>query len=172
MDLRRLIRSSTLLYAAAAPLLYVTATMIAIQLAAHPTGLHPWYETPWNDGLLAQLDREIASARGFTLGIAFTLAFEAALLAALGDRLNRRSTIGGLVLCAATGMVYLMSLALAGLATYAIVLYPSGDVDLGLLFPGWYFPALVVIGVTTVAALVTWLTVAVRDASAAQRSTL
>lgn len=38
------------------------------------------------------------------------------------------------MLCTAAGMVYLMSLVLAVLITYAIVLYSSGDTDLGPLF--------------------------------------
>ncbi|ACZ86064.1 hypothetical protein [Streptosporangium roseum] len=132
---------------------------------AAQAGLNPGHEG-WNDLLSGRLDGQIASARGWVGAIAFILTAEAAVLAALGGRLNRRFTIGGLVLCTAAGMVYLMSLALAVLSTYMIVLYPSGDVDLGLLFPDWYFPALIVIAIVALTALTVWLSAAVRDASA------
>ncbi|MEV0349563.1 hypothetical protein AB0H88_27640 [Nonomuraea sp. NPDC050680] len=158
MVLRHLKRSPALLCALAAPLLYAAATLAALQLAAHPTEL----EDPV---LLHRLDREIAQARQVTLSITLILAVEAALLAALGGRLNRRSTAGGLVLCTATSVVYLLTLALAVLATYAIVLYPAGDFDLGLVFPGWYFPALIILGLMALTGLTVWLSVAVRSAS-------
>ncbi|MGW4792430.1 hypothetical protein ACWEPC_08470 [Nonomuraea sp. NPDC004297] len=163
MDLRHLKRSPALLCALAAPLLYAGATLLAIQLAAHPTGLDPLQDWPWTP---QQLDREIASAEAWTLSITFFLAVEAVLLAALAGRLNRRSTASGLVLCTAASMVYLFTLALAVLATYAIVLYPSGDIDLGLLFPDWYFPALIVIAIVALTGLTVWLSAAVRRASA------
>ncbi|WP_433513142.1 hypothetical protein ACQP2T_57535 [Nonomuraea sp. CA-143628] len=140
-------------------MLYAAATLIALQLAAHPTEL----EDPV---LLHRLDGEIAWARQVTLSITLILAVEAALLAALGGRLNRRSTAGGLVLCTATSVVYLLTLALAVLATYVTVLYPSGDLDLGLLFPGWYFPALIIIAIMALTGLIVWMSVAVRSASA------
>ncbi|MEU6743939.1 hypothetical protein [Streptosporangium sandarakinum] len=158
MDLRRLKRSPALLWALAAPLLYAGATLIALRSAAQ-TGLDSLHENPL---LPSRLDGEIASARGVTLGIALILAAEAAVLAALGGRLNRRSTVGGLGLCTAAGMVYLLTLLLAVLGTYAIVLYPSGDVDLGLLFPGWYLPALIAIAIVALTALTVWLSAAVR----------
>ncbi|GAA4219362.1 hypothetical protein FHR32_000372 [Streptosporangium album] len=166
MDLRHLKRSPALLCTLAAPLLYAGVTLIALQLAAQ-TGLNSWHE-PWNDLLPSRLDNEIAWARKVTLGITLILAVEAAVLAALGGWLNRRSTVSGLVLCTAASMVYLFTLALAVLGTYAIVLYPSGDVDLGLLFPDWYFPALIVIAVVTLTALTVWLSAAVKEASASQ----
>ncbi|MFD8562353.1 hypothetical protein ACFV1N_34180 [Streptosporangium canum] len=101
-----------------------------------------------------------------TLSITLVLAAEAAMLAALGGRLNRRSTAGGLVLCTATSMVYLLTLALAVLGTYATALYPSGDIDLGLLFPDRYFPAPIIIAIMTLTGLTVRLSVAVRSASA------
>jgi hypothetical protein len=163
MDLRHLKRSPALLCALAAPLLYAGVTLIALQLAAQ-AGLNPGHEG-WNDLLPGRLDGAIASARGWVGAIALILAAEAAVLAALGGWLNRRSTAGGLVLCTAAGMVYLMSLALAVLSTYAIVLYPSGDTDLGPLFPSWYFSALIVIAIVTLTGLTVWLSAAVREAS-------
>ncbi|MER7499018.1 hypothetical protein AB0L05_07620 [Nonomuraea pusilla] len=163
MDLRHLKRSPALLCALAAPLLYAGVTLVALQLAAQ-AGLDPGHEG-WNDLLPGRLDGAIASARGWVGAIALILAAEAAVLAALGGRLSRRSTGGGLVLCATAGVVYLMSLALAVLGTYAIVLYPSGDTDLGPLFPGWYLPALIVIAVVTLTGLTVWLSAAVRKAS-------
>lgn len=156
-------RSTALLCALSAPLLYAAVTLIAIQLAAHPTGLHPLSDLL---PLQLDLDREIASARKATLSITLVLAVEAALLAVLGGRLNRRSSAGGLVLCTAVSVVYLVSLALAVLGSYAIVLFPAGDIDLGLLFPDWYFPALIIIVIVTLTALTVWLSAAVRDASA------
>ncbi len=164
MDLRRLKRSTALRCALLAPLLYAAVTLIAIQLAAQ-SGLNPWHQG-WSDLLPSRLDRGIASARKVTLGITLILAVEAALLAALGGRLNRRSTVGGLMLCTAASVVYVLSLALAVLGTHAIVLYPSGDLDLGLLFPDWYFPALIIITIAVLTALIVWLSAAVRDASA------
>ncbi|MEV0237030.1 hypothetical protein [Nonomuraea sp. NPDC050786] len=137
-------------------------TLIAIQLAAHPTELDLRDEWPWTP---RQLEREIASAEAWTLSITLVLAVEAVLLAALGGRLNRRSTAGGLVLCTAASMVYLLTLAVAALGTYAIVLYPSGDIDLGVLFPDWYFPALITIAVVALTGLTVWLSAAVRTAS-------
>ncbi|GAA3130515.1 hypothetical protein GCM10010466_21460 [Planomonospora alba] len=161
MDLRRLTRRTALWCAAAAPLLYAVVSLTALQVAARQTG------GPLTEGMVERADTQLASAGGWTGGFALVLAAEAAVLVASGGRLNRRSTAGGLVLCAAVGMVYLTSLALVVSATHVIVLYPSGDIDLGLLFPGWYFPALIVIAVMTAAALVVWLAAAVRDASAA-----
>ncbi|GGQ32534.1 hypothetical protein [Streptosporangium pseudovulgare] len=161
MNLRHLKHSPALLCALAAPLLYAGVTLIALRSAAR-TGLDSPHENPL---LPSRLDGEIASARGVTLGIALILAAEAAVLAALGGRLNRRSTAGGLMLCTAAGVVYLLTLVLAVLGTYVIVLYPSGDVDLGLLFPDWYFPALIVIAIVALAALTVWLSAAVRRTS-------
>jgi hypothetical protein len=166
MHLRHLKRSPALLCALAAPLLYAAVTLIAIQLAAHPTGLNPWYEVPWNHVLLQQLDRKIAWARQVALSITLILAVEAASLATLGGWLNRRSTVSGLVLCTAASVVYLLTLALTVLGTYATVLYPSGDIDLGLLFPDWYFPALIIIAIMALTALTIWLSAAIRAASA------
>ncbi|GGT38730.1 hypothetical protein ACFFV7_19660 [Nonomuraea spiralis] len=71
-------RSPALLCAMAAPVLYAVANLVAIQAAAHPTGLHPSFEEPWNDWMLRQLDRELGSARAWTFGITFILAAEAA----------------------------------------------------------------------------------------------
>ncbi|MEV4397361.1 hypothetical protein [Nonomuraea sp. NPDC049607] len=162
MDLRHLKRSPALLCTLAAPLLYAGVTLVALQSAAR-AGLDPGHEG-WNDLLPGRLGGAIGSARGWVGAIALVLAAEAAVLAELGGRLDRRSTAGGLMLCTATGVVYLMSLALAVLSTYAIVLYPSGDADLGPLFPGWYFPALIVIALVTLTGLIVWLSAAVREA--------
>ncbi|MEU7899862.1 hypothetical protein AB0B45_44330 [Nonomuraea sp. NPDC049152] len=170
MDLRCLKRSPALLCALAAPLLYAGATLIALQLAVQ-TGLNSWHE-PWSDLLPSRLGPAIEWAWTMMLGITLILAVEAAVLAALGGSLNRRSTVSGLVSCAAASMVYLFTLALAVLGTYAFVLYPNGDFDLGDLFPDWYFPALIVIAVVTLTALTVWLSAAVREASASRSSTL
>ncbi|MEU4725637.1 hypothetical protein AB0G06_39020 [Nonomuraea dietziae] len=87
----------------------------------------------------------------------FFLSVEAVWLAALGGRLDRRSTGSGLVLRTAASAVYLLTLALAVLGTYAIVLYLSGDIDLGILFRDWYFPALIAIAVMALTGLTVWL---------------
>ncbi|MFB9876966.1 hypothetical protein ACFFMN_03390 [Planobispora siamensis] len=139
-------------------------TLIALRSAAQ-AGLDPGHEG-WNDLLPGRLDGAIESARGWVGAVALILAAEAAVLAALGGRPNRRSTVGGLVLCTAVGMAYLMSLALAVLSTYAIVLHPSGDTDLGPLSPGWHLPALIVIAVAALTGLTVWLSAAVKEASA------
>ncbi|MGW4794930.1 hypothetical protein ACWEPC_21210 [Nonomuraea sp. NPDC004297] len=143
-------------------------TLIALQAAAQ-AGLDPGHEG-WNDLLPGRLDGAIESARGWVGAIALILAAETAMLVALEGRLKRRSTVGGLVLRTAAGMVHLMSLALAVLSTYAIVLYPSGDTDLGLLFPEWYFPALIVIAIVTLTGLTGWLFAALRETSAGSHS--
>ncbi|WP_157548894.1 hypothetical protein [Nonomuraea candida] len=163
--MRYLKRSPALLCALAAPLLYAGVTLIALQSAAR-AGLDPRHEG-WNDLLPGRLDGEIASARGWVGAITLVLSAEAAVLAALGGRLSRRSTAARLVLGTAAGMAHLMSLALAVLATYAIVLYPSGDTDLGPLFPDWYLPALTVIAVITLTGLTVWLSTVDRKAPAA-----
>ncbi|MFF0309710.1 hypothetical protein ACFYSC_19970 [Streptosporangium sp. NPDC004379] len=133
-------------------------TLIALQSAVR-AGLDSMYENPL---LPSQLDGEIASARRMLLGIALILAVEAAVLAVSGGRLNRRSTVGGLVLCTAVGTAYLFTLVLALLSTYVILFYFALDVVLGSLFPGWYFPVLIAIAVMAVTALAVWLSAAVR----------
>ena len=130
MVLRHLKRSPALLCALAAPLLYAAATLAALQLAAHPTEL----EDPV---LLHRLPREIAQARQVTLSITLILAVEAALLAALGGRLNRRSTAGGLVLCTATSVVYLFD----SWPWPYWLLTPSCYIPLAISILGWSFPA-------------------------------
>lgn len=166
MDLRHLKRSPALVCALAAPLLYAGVTLIALRSAIQ-TGLNAWHE-PWIDLLPSRLDHAIEWARAMTLGITLTLAVEAAVLASLGGSLKGRS---GLVPCTAASLVYLFTFALAVLGTYAFMLYPSGDFDLGNLFPDWYFPALIVIAVVTLTALTVWLSAAVREASASRSST-
>ncbi|MFC7584991.1 hypothetical protein ACFQYP_15550 [Nonomuraea antimicrobica] len=100
-----------------------------------------------------------------TLAITLVFAAEAALLAVLGGWLNRRPTVSGLVLRTAADVVHLLTLALAALGTYTTVLYPSGDFDLGPLFPDWYFPALIIIAAMTLTALTVWASAAVKNAS-------
>jgi hypothetical protein len=46
---------------------FAASRTAAIQIAAHPTGRDPWYDVPWNNVLLNELDSEMASARSVAL---------------------------------------------------------------------------------------------------------
>lgn len=167
MDLRRPTRSPALLCALTAPFLYAAVNLIAFQIAAHPTGRNPWYDVPWNDVLLKELDSEIASAQSVTLGYTLVLAVEAALIA-LRVRRRRRSTgmevppTGGLF-----GMIYLLTLAVATVLNPAASPWRGNDNhDLAVLCPAWYMPALIGVALVALIGLTVWLTAAIRDASA------
>ncbi|MEU6999674.1 MULTISPECIES: hypothetical protein [unclassified Nonomuraea] len=141
--------------------------LIAIQIAAHPTGRNPWYDVPWNYVLLNELDSEIASARSVALGYTLVLTVEAALIA-LRVRQRRRFAdnevppTGGLF-----SLMYLLTLAVA------TVLNPVGPIwrgndnhDLAVLCPAWYMPALIGIALVALIGLTVWLTAAIRDVPA------
>ncbi|WP_186404160.1 hypothetical protein [[Actinomadura] parvosata] len=162
MDLQHLKRSPALLCALATPLLYAAVNLISIQLAAHPSGLHPNYEVPWNYVLLEELDEEIASARWWTLKITLILAGEAALLAALHGQLKRGSSVSGLIGCAIGSIMYLLTLTLAIWINPTTSFYElNDDSALESMVPDWYFPALVTIAIMTFTALTVWQSAAV-----------
>ncbi|MBN6051088.1 hypothetical protein JYK22_03995, partial [Nonomuraea sp. RK-328] len=167
MDLRRPTRSTALRCASTAPFLYAAVNLIAIQIAAHPTGRNPWYDVPWNHVLLHELDREIASARSVTLGYTLVLTVEAALIA-LRVRQRRRCAdnevppTGGLF-----GVMYLLTLAAATLLNPMGPIWRGNDNnDLTVLSPAWYLPALICIALVALIGLTVWLTAAIRDVPA------
>ncbi|MEU6712384.1 hypothetical protein ABZ897_12970 [Nonomuraea sp. NPDC046802] len=153
MNLSQPVRSSARLYVLAVPLLYAAVNLIAIQLAAHPTGLHPGYEVPWNPTLLGMLGDEIDWVRNVTFGITVILAAEACCLAVF-DRRRRRS--GALTIF--MGEIYVLTLALVALVNPTSGFWDLNE-DSGLAgsLPGWHGPALVAIAVVTVPGLVMWL---------------
>ncbi|MEV5557918.1 hypothetical protein AB0L44_30050 [Nonomuraea wenchangensis] len=151
------VRSPALLCAMAAPVLYLVVNLIAIQAAV---------VDPPGDWMLGPLDRERASARMWTFSIALILAAEAAFLGALDGWLNRRPEVARVVPRAVVGVGYLLSLALAVAADPTSSLWElNDDSALDSLVPAWHFPALVVIGVVALVAVVGWLVGAGRDRS-------
>ncbi|MEV4173246.1 hypothetical protein [Nonomuraea sp. NPDC049709] len=163
MDLRRLRRSPALLCALTAPLLYAAVNLISFRIAAHPTGLNPWYEVPWNDTLLEDLDRAVARARAVTVSLTVILATEAALLAAL-DRPGRRTTVAGGLAFVGSGLVYLLTLALAVAVNPTTSPWRINDeYDLAALGPDWYMPALIGVAVSAIAGVAVRVFTMVRE---------
>ncbi|SEM91717.1 hypothetical protein [Nonomuraea pusilla] len=156
MNLRVLKGSPALLCALAAPLLYVAVNLIALQIAAHPTGVN-WYEESWDDRSLRELGEAVAQARMVTLGLTLVLAIEAVFLALLDQR-SRRPTVNDFLLRGMASVGYLLTLALV------IVVNPissfwelNDDHDLAMLVPGWYMPALTCVSVATLTGLAIWM---------------
>ncbi|MEV4353462.1 hypothetical protein [Nonomuraea sp. NPDC049625] len=154
MNVRRLIYSTAL----AAPVLYAAVNMTALQLIAHPTGeLNPWYEEPWNDMLLEQLEQEVTHARNVTLGITLVLAAEAVLIAVL-DRLSRRSPSRSTVPTGVWFILYeltlVMGVLLSPLTRFWLL---NDDGDLEMMAPEWHSPALIAIPVLTLIGLIAWM---------------
>ncbi|NJP98554.1 hypothetical protein HCN51_55620 [Nonomuraea sp. FMUSA5-5] len=142
--------------------------LIAIQIAAHPTGRNPWYDVPWNEILLNGLDIEIASARSVALGYTLVLTVEAALITL---RVRQRRRFADNEIPPTGGLFSLMYLFTFAVAT---VLNPVGPTwrgndnhDLAVLCPAWYMPALIGIGLVALIGLTVWLTAAIRDVPAA-----
>ncbi|TDD02973.1 hypothetical protein E1292_22365 [Nonomuraea deserti] len=154
MNVRRLIYSTAL----AAPVLYAAVNLIALELIAHPTGkLNPWYEEPWNDALLEQLEQEVAHARNVTFGITLILAAEAVLIAVL-DRLNHRSPSKSTVPTGVWFILYELTLVVAVLLSPLTRFWLlNDDRDLEMMAPEWHSPALIAIPVLTLIGLIAWM---------------
>ncbi|QYC40872.1 hypothetical protein Nocox_16295 [Nonomuraea coxensis DSM 45129] len=151
----------------AAPVLYAVVNLIALQMAADSAGSYPRADDPFGDLLLGPLDRELGSARVWTFCFAVILAAEAACLAALHGRLNRRPGVAAVLPRAVAGVGYLLSLALVvEINPTSPFLELNDDSALDRLVPSWHFPALVAVGVVTLVAVAAWLVGARRDDSA------
>ncbi|TYB64741.1 hypothetical protein FXF51_19980 [Nonomuraea sp. PA05] len=154
MNVRRLIYSAAL----GAPVLYAAVNLIALQSIAPTTGeLNPWYDEPWTDVLLEQVELEVAHARDVTLGITLILAAEAALIAVL-DRLNHRSPSRSTVPTGVWFILYELTLVVAVLLSPLTRFWLlNDDGDLEVLAPAWHSAGLIAIPVLTLMGLIAWM---------------